>query len=250
MGYYLIRTIEALLTPPGFMFLLMLLGGIVARRHPHTGRRLAMTGLILLLVCSLPVTSRLLFLQLENTPPLVPAELTTQQAGAIVILGGGRYSGPEYGAETVSVGTLQRLRYGIWLQDQTGLPILVSGGSPQAEPVPEAHLMAQTLQSAFHRKAQWLEEKSRNTQENAIFSQQLLQKSGIKRIFLVTHANHMPRSAAAFRQAGFEVIPAPLGFHARQPLSLLDFLPSGRALADSRTAGHELLGRLWYLLRY
>ena len=48
---------------------------------------------------------------------------------AIVVLGAGRrLLAPEYGvAELSSMGT-ERLRYGVWLSRQTGLPLAFSGG--------------------------------------------------------------------------------------------------------------------------
>lgn len=165
MEFYLIRTIEALLTPPGLMIFMMLLGSLLVQYFYRFGSTLVYTGFILLVICSLPVTSKGLFLLLETDPPLTTASLTRPNAEAIIVLSGGRYGGIEFGGETVSTGTLERLRYGAWLQEQTGLPILVSGGNPRGEASAEATLMQQTLLISFKNKARWIEKKSRNTRE-------------------------------------------------------------------------------------
>lgn len=250
MHYELIRLIEALITPPGLMFVMIFSGFLVGSWFARLGRNLILSGLFLLLIASLPATSLLAYKLLETDPPLNQMNLENTTARAIVILGGGRYAGYEYSKETVSSTTLERLRYGAWLHKQTGLPILLTGGSVRGETLSEARLMAETLTSAFAIRPDWLEEKSRNTWENARFSWQLLQKQQIDHILLVTHAAHMQRAKAAFTRQGFTVTAAPLGFQSRTPLQALHFFPSASALEQLQYACHEWIGRLWYYLYY
>lgn len=250
MNYYLIRTIEALMTPPGLMFVMIFCGFLVGSYFARLGRNLILSGLLLLVVASLPATSLLTYSLLEADPPLSQARLAETKAQAIVILGGGRYPGFEYYKETVSNPALERLRYGAWLHKQTGLPILVTGGSVRGEPVGEARLMAQTLKSSFGVRVKWIEDNSRNTWENARLSYQMLLKEGVSQILLVTHASHMWRSSASFNRQGFDVTPAPLGFQSKGPLTPLHFLPNARAMASLQAACHEMIGYLWYRLYY
>jgi uncharacterized SAM-binding protein YcdF (DUF218 family) len=171
-------------------------------------------------------------------------------ADAIVVLGGGTYfNAPEYGGDTVSKETLERLRFAAKLQRETGKPILVTGGSPQGNNSSEAGQMKQVLEQEFKVPVQWTEGTSDNTQENANLSRRMLQQSGITRIYLVTHAWHMPRSVLAFQAAGFQVVPAPTAYTTRFKTGLLDFLPNAKALHDSRIFMHELIGSLWYQLK-
>ena len=58
-----------------------------------------------------------------------------------------------------------------------------------------------------------LEDQSRNTAENAIFSRQLAAPKPGERWLLVTSASHMPRSIGIFRKVGFPVIAYPVDFH-------------------------------------
>lgn len=250
MSYYVIRSIEALISPPGLMFMMILSGFLVGSHFARLGRNLILSGLVLLLLASLPATNLLVYTLLESDPPLSQRILADTQAKAIVILGGGRYPGFEFNKETVSNAALERLRYGAWLHQQTNLPVLVTGGSVKGEAVSEAKLMAQTLTASLGVRPEWVEEKSRNTWENAHFSWQLLQKYQIDNILLVTHAAHMRRSQIAFSQQGFTVTPAPLGFKSREPLGLLHFLPSAHAMSSLQRACHEVIGRLWYSINY
>lgn len=66
-----------------------------------------------------------------------------------------------------------------------------------------------------------LENKSRNTYENAVFTREIVKPQAGEIWLLVTSAFHMPRSVGLFRKAGFDVVPWP---------------------ADYRTAGNEYFG--------
>jgi uncharacterized SAM-binding protein YcdF (DUF218 family) len=56
------------------------------------------------------------------------------------------------------------------------------------------------------RSALLVENQSRNTIENALFSAQLLQARNIRRIILVSDRVHLPRAALLFRLAGLRVV--------------------------------------------
>jgi uncharacterized SAM-binding protein YcdF (DUF218 family) len=57
-----------------------------------------------------------------------------------------------------------------------------------------------------------LEDRSRNTVENAVFLKPLLGQKPGERWLLVTSAWHMPRSVGIFRKAGIAVVPYPVDF--------------------------------------
>ncbi len=161
-----------------------------------------------------------------------------------------RRDASEYGADTLGGWGLERLRYAAWLQKKTGLPVLASGGSVNEEQVPEAELM-RTILKEFAVEVNWMETKSRNTYENALFSSRLLKRVGIGEILLVTHAWHMPRAQEAFEKAGMRVVPAPTGMLSSGHASdFQDWIPNAAALQFNYLALHEILGRLWYHYRY
>lgn len=248
----LAKTIGVLLAPPA-IFLALIAGGLLLRGRSRVGIPLAWVGVLCLLALSLPVTAHFLLGTLQNRIPLptVATERLRAHADAIVVLGGGRVrNAREYGGDTISDFTLERLRYAARLHRASGLPLLVTGGSPFGEPVSEADLMQRSLVEDFNLRANWTEGRSRNTYENATYTRAVLDAAGIRRIVLVTHAWHMARALAAFRTVGFEVIPAPTGYMNSQNVGVLSFLPSGAGLSENSRAISEWLGIFWYALRY
>ena len=251
-----IKIIDLLITPPGLILVIGVIGYLIQIRWLWTGNILVALSLCLLLALSLPLTGQQILRDLEAPfrplPPLTPDEARAL-AGAIGVLGGGRYAqAPEYGGkDSVSRLTLERLHYAAQLHRATGLPILVSAGSVLGEDPPEAALMAQTLERDFQIKTRWREERSRNTLKNAQFTKALLDEAGVRKILLVTHAWHMRRASWAFQNAGLLVTEAPMGYSTltRAERGLLGFFPSAKGLAMSSHALHEHIGWLWYRYR-
>ena len=62
-----------------------------------------------------------------------------------------------------------------------------------------------------------LEDKSRNTDENARFSAALVHPEPSQRWLLVTSGFHMPRSMGLFEKAGFDVTAFPVAFRTSGP---------------------------------
>lgn len=254
MPVWINRTIEAWLLPPGLLIALCLAGLWLLRSRPRLGTRLIAASAVLLYAFSTPLVSKGLMAMVQTYPPLPPERLGDRDAQAIVVLAAGRNSdAAEYGpGDAVSRMTLERVRYGAFIHERTGLPILVSGGRPMGDDMaPLAHLMAHTLKDDFHADPVWVEDRSHTTYENALYSTQQLKERGIERVFLVSQAWHMPRAVPLFRDMGLQVIPAPTGFeNVDWDDGILLVMPSAVDLRDSRYALHELLGRIWYWVRY
>lgn len=237
------KIISALVLPPTSLILLALAGLWISRNRPKTGRILATLSLAILLILSLPATGNALLQSLETSQPISKAQLVDMQA--IVILGGGKNNeAPEFGNEdTVNRWTLQRLRYGAYLQEQTDKPILVTGGGLFGER-PEADAMAETLQRDFHVKDIWTEDQSKDTAENAAYSATILKQHGIERIAIISQAWHLPRAITLFEQQGLIVYPAPTGYTHDDNEPVIRWLPKASALDKSSIALKEYLGRL------
>ena len=142
------------------------------------------------------------------------------------------------------------MRYGAKLANELRLPVAVSGGVVSATgAIPIGELMARVLRAEFQIPVRWVEDRSRNTAQNAQYLRQMLP---IQHIVLVTHAIHMPRSVSMFERVGFTVIPAPMGFKgAKEPTyGIFDWMPSVSAISTSRAVLHEWIGRAYYRLRY
>jgi uncharacterized SAM-binding protein YcdF (DUF218 family) len=237
--------LHTLLLPPGGPLLFAIAGAcLIARRGTsararRTGWVLLVTGLATLWLLAIPIVSDALGRAAQRCPPL---DLTRPvQAQAIVILGGGaeRLGAPEYGGEpAVSQRLLERLNYGAFLSRRTGLPVAISGTRR------EALAMSASLARDFGVTTHWVENRSRDTFQNAQFCAQLLEPLGVTRIVLVTDADHEWRAMREFVSAGFSVVPAPVGLYARQEMDPQSFLPNPSALAYSTAALYEILGDL------
>lgn len=248
MDFATLKALSYALLPPLNFLLLAGLGLSLLMFRRRAGWVLLLVSLAGLFLLSMPVVANSLEELLEHRS--VGGAENLGDAQAIVILGAGSYqAAPEYGGDTVSPHTLERLRWGARLHRLSRLPILVSGGSPLATPTSEAAQMKATLSEDFHTDVKWLEEKSLNTFESARYVRQQLAAAKVDRIALVTHALNMRRARLVFEQAGFSVIEAPTGFSTVHWPGILDFLPSAQGLALSRNFLHEILGIGWYHVR-
>ena len=248
MSWFTTNLISIFLLPPLNLLLTGLLGLALTNRHPRLGKSLLVSSLLLLWICATPYFSDSALHLLEGTPQALDTQL--YPADAIVVLGSGTYFyAAEYGGDTVSEESLARLRYAAMLQRASGKRILVSGGRPLGNKLSEAQQMKAVLEKEFQTPVQWTEDTSNNTLENARQTYQVLQPAQIKRIYLVTHAWHMPRAARSFRAAGFEVVNAPTAFTTRYQTDLLSFLPRANSLRDSSIFMHEIIGLIWYRLK-
>ena len=237
--------LHSLLLPPGALLLLATAGAyLIARRGAgvrarRTGWALLAAGLATLWLLAIPVVSDALGRVAQRCPPL---DLTRPvEAQAIVILGGaaGRLGAPEYGGEpAASQRLLERINYGGFLARRTGLPVAVSG-TPT-----ETLAMSASLARDFGVRTRWVEDRSRDTFENAQFCAQLFAPLGVTRIVLVTSADHEWRAMQEFVGAGFSVVPAPVGLYVPPEMGPHSFLPNVAALAYSTAALYEILGDL------
>lgn len=248
MDWLIRNAVAAALLPPGSLIIMLLCGLALARRRPFLRRGLLALGLVSLYALSTQYVADSLLKTLEPAP-LNPS--TTPAGQAIVVLGAGTYfNAPEYGGTTSGPHALLRLRYAAHLQRKTGKPLLVSGGSPEGAGAGEALHMRDILEREFHVPVKWVEDRSLTTLENARLSHALLSAHGIRTVYVVTQAWHMPRARLAFEHAGFTVIPAATDYATRFRLTALDFLPDARALRDSSLYFREIIGIAWYRLQF
>ena len=245
------KLVALLMLPPGGIIIIGLLGLFLTIWRRWLGGVVIAFAIVVLSVLSVPLIGYRLIMQVEAPfrTEVVSPDKPAANVEAIVILGGGRYAdAPEYDGDTVSDYTLERLRYGTHLARQTRLPILVSGGSVFGEQQPEAMLMRQTLEHDFNVKVKWVEVASRTTLENAQRTKAVLTESGIRRVYLVTHAAHMARARWAFVESGLDVVPAPMGFTtiSKGDLGPLGYIPTAAGLRTSALALRERIGFYWY----
>jgi len=242
------RLIEALALPPASVLVLFLLGTALRRRWPKLGRGLQVAAIVWLWLASTPCFGGLLLHTLQGYPALPPRGPLPHADAIVVLSAGADRIGAEYGEAVIGPWTLQRLRYGAALQRRTGLPMLVSGGLPAIYTKSLAEMMRRTAEDELGVDVRWTEDRSADTRENARYSAELLQRSGVQTVLLVTSAWHMPRAVDSFEQAGLRVVPAPTAFRGELVASWTSFVPHWNGMRDTCLAMHEWGGRIWYAL--
>ncbi|MFJ2693025.1 YdcF family protein [Pseudomonas sp. NPDC087336] len=246
--------VKHLLMPPGVLILLLVFAWWWRRSRPRLASCCFALGVGGFWLMSLPVVVQWGAGLLEREVPLARDEWTTlaRRADAIVVLGAGRERGDlAWGSDQPTGVALERERYAARLAKASGLPILTSGGLHYGTPPTEAKLMADSLHDDFGVAVRWQEGQSRTTWENATFSAEVLLPEGIKRVVVVTQAWHMPRAVWSFQKAGFEVVPAPVGFlsvYNAEPLG--GWMPELKAIWRSGQLLNEAAGQIGYSLFY
>ncbi|MBI2353771.1 MAG: YdcF family protein [Deltaproteobacteria bacterium] len=248
--FILKKCIAAFLLPPGILVLILLAAGLWSWR---LRRRVTAVGALLLALLAWSLStaqvSQMLMGRLERgfAIPRQP------QGDVIVLLGGGLHDKvPDLtGSGAPSAGMMTRIVTAVRLQRRLDLPILVSGGAVFGGRTAEAPVVRRFLMDlGVPERRIILEDKSRDTMENARFSREIIRRHGFRQPLLVTSAFHMRRSLEAFRRAGVMVTPLPAGFvtSAGHTAVWADFLPDSASLHGTATAMREYLGLLFYRL--
>ena len=250
--------LTALLLPPVPWLVLMLIGARLLLPRRGLGWFVILASVALLWFSACTGSAQLLSQYLLRPPaPLGTDRIKALKASAtktptaIIVLGGGLEPfAPEYGVSNLYYISLERLRYGVWLSRETGLPLGFSGGVgwSQPEAKPEAQVAAQIAANDFGRPLKWVEDNSRDTRENAARTIALLRPAGVKHIVLVTNGWHMPRALHAFETAAagsdIRIEAAPMGLAQSTETPALRWIPSSKGTTDVRNIVRELLGRL------
>jgi uncharacterized SAM-binding protein YcdF (DUF218 family) len=150
----------------------------------------------------------------------LPTE-TPKSADVIVVLGGATEPALAPRPEVELNAAADRLTHGAALYKKGIAPyVLLSGGDidflalTSSSPASDMQSVMEMLGVPI--KAMWLQGKSQNTYEDALYSCQMIKDKGAKSIILVTSANHMPRAVAVFKKQGCEVTPSPADFTVTQ----------------------------------
>ncbi len=244
------KLISSFLFPPGIFIFILLASAAWFMHHKRRGTALycLILGLTVWALSTGPVSNRLL-LGLENGLA-IPTPL---KGDVIILLGGGIHDGvPDLtGRGTPSDDMMVRVVTAVRAERQLQLPIIISGGVVYAGRSAEAPVVRRILMDlGVPAKHLLVEQKSRDTVENAEYCKEIVLRHGFRRPLLVTSAYHMRRSIDAFKRAGLSVTPLPAQFRTGSDLPPIwaDYLPTAGALMASSTALHEYVGLLFYRL--
>jgi len=252
--FFVLAKILGFFALPSNIFISAGLLGVIlmATRFARAGRRLAVTALILIALFGLSPFGNAIILPLEERFP--PWDASRGAPAGIISLGGaldtvvsparGEVALNEAAERVTSIAELAR-RY-------PDARIVFTGGSGRIvyDGVSEAELAVRLFASfGIAKERIILEDKSRDTLENARFTKALVQPKPGERWLLVTSAHHMPRSIGLFRAEGFPVEAFPVDYRTRGAIDILrPFSSVGDGLRRTDTAMREWVGLLVYRL--
>jgi len=219
-------------------------------RFARVGRRLVVTSLIALAVLGLSPLGNTLIIPLEQR--FSPWDADEGAPDGIIVLGGAISPDVSVARNDVALNeSAERVTAVAELaQRYPNARIVFSGGSGALfhEEGTEAEFAARILQSfGIPYGRVLLEDRSRNTFENAVFTKELLQPKPGERWLLITSAYHLPRAIGAFRKVGFMAEPYPVDWRTRGwDDALRPFTTMGDGLRRTDTAVREWVGLFMY----
>jgi uncharacterized SAM-binding protein YcdF (DUF218 family) len=235
------------LAPPTVFIVLSLVGALAATVWRRTGIAVVLVSSLCLLVAATPAFSSYLLQSIESA---IPENSDLSAAKAIVVLGAEIRSGNLRMADTLGLLSLERVFLTAKAYRELHLPVAVSGGVAPGAATAVAVAMKRVLEADFAVPVSWVEDRSQTTYENALYTARLLNARNIRTVVIITQARDLPRAIWSFERVGLHALPWPVpSTHARFD-EFEDFLPNIPALYESFYALHELVGGLYYRLRY
>ncbi|MBV9218265.1 MAG: YdcF family protein [Methylobacteriaceae bacterium] len=255
MFFYLSKILWFVAAPSNLLVALTLVAAAAACRSARWRRvacASALAGALALALIGILPVGTLLLEPLEVRFPR--PDLAGLDPAGIIVLGGaieetiGAARGDTHlleGAErlTAAVALARRFPNAKLVYSGQSNALLGPGGSESED----ARRLWVSLGIAPERVA--LENRSRNTYENAQFTRELLRPEPGQRFILVTSAYHMPRAVGLFRKAEFDVVPYPVDY--RSAGTLIDLVPMREASQGMRAfdvAVREWIGLVAYHL--
>ena len=244
---YLHKILPLIASPLSLVIILLLCGAISRRRS------ISLFAVGLLVLCSLPIVSGKLVSQLEKAYVLGSAD-SAQTADAVVVLSGmvRTIEGSE-GLVYEWADASDRIFAGIELMIEQKAPLIVlTGGKlPWSVGIPEGEYLKEiAIKYGIPAHSIQITENVHNTDEEAKAVASLLKQRDPK-IILVTSAFHMPRAQKVFEASGLSVLPFPVDFlTGADQTTIIDFIPSAEAFRNTSFFIREMIGRLYYHLKY
>ena len=255
MYVYLSKILPLFVMPLSVVLLLLLVALLLFR----SGRNRISAGflvlaMVVLWVASMPLVAKLLYGSIESQYPPQPLE-RVPAGGCVIVLGGvaGAPIPPRVDIELNEAVDRVFKTAELYRAGKAPYVIVTGGNQPWSKSGPaEAELIRDLLmQWGVPEDVIFLEGSSRNTRENAIYSQNIINAINCEQPLLVTSAAHMPRALAAFDSAGISVTPVTTDVRVVNgglpPMT--DFLPDARALAMTSDAIREWIGQWVYSMK-
>ncbi|KRO63338.1 MAG: hypothetical protein ABS03_00065 [Pelagibacteraceae bacterium BACL5 MAG-120820-bin39] len=215
-------------------------------------RKFSLIGVIVLILSSLPIISNKFIAYLEKDyQPIEIAEI--ENVDAIVVLSGMiRVIGDEENLKYEFTDSVDRFFAGLDLFNNNKSPILIltRGKMPWSIGIAEGEYLKElAIKYGVSEENIILTDEVQNTDQEAKAIKEILTEDA--KIILVTSAFHMPRAEKVFKAANINLIPYPVDFqNSKSKTTMMDFIPSAGSLFDTSHFVREMIGRLYYNLKY
>jgi uncharacterized SAM-binding protein YcdF (DUF218 family) len=244
---YLHKILPLIASPLFFVLIIILIGTFLK------SKKISLFGLVVLIFCSLPIISNKLIFYLEKDYSLQNIS-EIKKADAIVVSSGMvrtietkenlRY---EFGDE------IDRILSGIDLFKENKAPLLIltNGNLPWSVGIPEGQYLKNfSIKFGISEESILLTDNVQNTDQEAKSVKKLLNANDTN-IILVTSAYHMSRAKKVFEAASIKVIPFAVDFrNSAKKITIMDFIPSAGSLSGTSRFVREMIGRLYYSMKY
>ena len=244
---YLHKILPLLISPLSIVLIIILIGIF------FKSKKISLLGLLILIFCSLPIISNKLIFYLEKDYSLQSIK-DVSKSDAIVVLSG--MISTIKTKEKLSYefnGSIDRIFSGMNLFKENKAPLLIltNGKMPWSVGIPEGEYLKDfSIKYGIPEDRILLTDNVQNTDQEAISVKKLL-KTNEANIILVTSAFHMPRAKKVFEAANIKVIPFAVDFKTPiKKITIIDFIPSANSLKDTSHFFREMIGRLYYNLKY
>ena len=243
---YLHKILPLIISPLFLIIFLIVLGAILR------SKKISFLGIVILLFCSLPIVSSKLIAYLEkgyvpqNISTIAPADAIVVLSGMVTAIKTGNTFKYEFG------GGVDRIFSGMDLFKSNKAPflILTRGKLPWQLGMPEGEFLKEfAIKYGIAEQNILLTDDVQNTDQEAKSVKKILNENN--HIILVTSAFHMPRAKKVFEAADIKITPFPVDFqNQNRKLTLMDFIPSANSLSGTSHFVREIIGRLYYNLKY
>ena len=208
------------------------------------GKRLQRALAIVAFLLAMPMTSFLAALPLDAATHTVDEIDTLKPADAVVVFGAGVFA-DDLGGMWPSSHSIRRATAGHEISRALKIPLVVSGGVARPGLGAEAQIIARILSLP---ESSIIEDRARNTLENAAFVADIAGNEGWRSVILVTSTRHTRRASAALRSTGLSVS-AVVGVIAEPEFGIWDVVPSLDGLGRWKPILHEYAGILGYVVQ-
>ncbi len=254
MFYILSKLLDILLSPLSWGLALLALAVPWRRRPTRRWRRkrvLGAVGLGILLLSSMMPISNALVRSVEGAArPTYRADVVYD---AVLLLGGvvdedatARSGQPAYNDN------IERLLVTFdLLRTNKARVAIISGAALDRPELGEAVVLGRQLEQwGIAKERIIIEDRARNTRENALFTKEIVLARGFERVLMVTSAFHMVRATECFVAVGLPVDTLAVDYRAHDTGGRAgDWLPRAHALAVTTAIAREVAGRAIYRIR-